>query len=83
MTVKEIIEKNQELEIMYRKALNTIEILEKKIEKLEQENEKLRKQRDILWRAIEIAKQIKNTEKQELHFQKVLEYIRTSEGLEK
>ena len=75
MTIKEIVNRNIELELKYRKALNTIEGLERKIEKLERENEKLRKQRDTLLRAIKIALEISNREKQDLHLQKVLEYI--------
>ncbi|ALG96999.1 hypothetical protein [Sulfolobus monocaudavirus SMV3] len=75
MTIKDIIQRNTELEIEYRKALDTITVLEKKIERLERENEKLRKQRDTLLRAIKIALEISNREKQDLHLKKVLEYI--------
>jgi cell shape-determining protein MreC len=80
MTINEIVRRNQELEIEYRKVLNILEHLEKKVKKLEKENEKLRKQRDILLRAITIALQINNVQKQDLHLRKVLEYIKKSDA---
>jgi len=73
MTTNEIIQRNQELEIQYSKALNVITTLEKKLQKLERENEelkreneKLRRQRDILLRGMHIALQISSKEKQDL-----------------
>jgi len=73
MTINEIIEENEELQIQYSKALNTIAVLEKKLQKLEREkeelkreNEKLRRQRDILLRGMHIALQISSKEKQDL-----------------
>jgi len=83
MTIKDIIQRNEELEALYMKALNLIETLEKKIERLEEENKKLRKQRDTLLRAVEIALQMKNKEKQDLHLSRVLEYLKASENKEK
>ena len=83
MAIKDIIQRNEELELLYIKALNLIETLEKKIERLEEENKKLRKQRDTLLRAIEIALQIKSKEIQDLHLSRVLEYLKASENKEK
>ena len=44
MTINEIIEENEELQIQYSKALNTIAALERKLQKLERENERLQKE---------------------------------------
>ena len=50
--------RNEELELQYAKAIDTITRLETRIKRLEDENMKLRRQNDILIRAIEIATQI-------------------------
>jgi len=83
MTINEIIEENEELQIQYSKALNTIAVLEKKLQKLEREkeelkreNEKLRRQRDILLRGMQIALQISSKEKQDLHLKEVLRKLK-------
>ena len=90
MTINEIIEENEELQILYSKALNTIAALERKLQKLGRENErlqkenislkdenmKLRRQNNILMRAIEIALTIRDREKQDLHLKKVLEKLK-------
>ena len=58
MTLDDIIKRNEELELQYAKAIETITRLQNRIKKLEDENMKLRRQNDILMRAIEIATQI-------------------------
>ena len=58
MTLDDIIKRNEELELQYVKAIETITRLQHRIKKLEDENTKLRRQNDILMRAIEIATQI-------------------------
>jgi len=58
MTLDDIIKRNEELELQYAKAIETITRLQHRIKKLEDENTKLRRQNDILMRAIEIATQI-------------------------
>jgi hypothetical protein len=74
MTIKDVIQRNQELETEYKKALNIITILEKKVEKLERENSKLRRQRDTLLRAIEIASEM--CEEKQYDINKVIEIIK-------
>jgi predicted nuclease with TOPRIM domain len=90
MTVSEIIKENEELQIQYSKALNTIAALERKLQKLERENErlqkenkelleenkKLKKYNNILMRAIEIALTIRDREKQDLHLKAILQKIK-------
>jgi len=61
MTIDDTIRRNEELELQYAKAIETITRLQNRIKKLEDENTKLRKQNDILMRAIEIATQTKET----------------------
>ena len=82
MTVNEIIQQNEELQKQYAKAINTITILERKLEKLQKENQrlaeenkKLRKLNNILMRAIEIALTIKNYDAQTRHLQLVLQKL--------
>ena len=58
VTLDDIIKRNEELELQYVKAIETITRLQNRIKKLEDENMKLRRQNDILMRAIEIATQI-------------------------
>jgi len=58
VTLDDIIKRNEELELQYVKAIETITRLQNRIKKLEDENMKLRRQNDILIRAIEIATQI-------------------------
>jgi len=83
LTVSEIIRRNEELELQYHKALNTIAVLERKIAKLQkenkellEENKKLKKYNNILMRAIEIAIQIKDYNAQTRHLQLVLQKLR-------
>ena len=83
MTINEIIQQNEELQKQYAKAINTITILERKLEKLQKENQrlaeenkKLKKYNNILMRAIEIALTIRDREKQDLHLKKVLEKLK-------
>jgi len=83
MRVNEIIQQNEELQKQYAKAINTITILERKLEKLQKENQrlaeenkKLKKYNNILMRAIEIALTIRDREKQDLHLKKVLEKLK-------
>jgi FtsZ-binding cell division protein ZapB len=76
MTVNEIIRRNEELELQYAKAIDTIIMLKNKIKKLEEENMKLRRQNDILRRAIEIAIQIKDYNAQTIHLKSVLRELR-------
>jgi FtsZ-binding cell division protein ZapB len=83
LTINEIIQQNEELQKQYAKAINTITILERKIEKLQKENQrlaeenkKLKKYNNILTRAIEIALTIRDREKQDLHLKKVLEKLK-------
>jgi len=80
MTINEIIEENEELQIQYSKALNTIAALERKVARLQRENEKLRRQRDILLRGMQIALQISSKEKQDLHLKMIIERIRRETG---
>jgi Protein of unknown function (DUF904). len=82
-TTSEIIRRNEELELQYHKALNTIAALKRKIAKLQkenkellEENKKLKKYNNILTRAIEIALTIRDREKQDLHLKKVLEKLK-------
>ena len=86
MTINEIIQQNEELQLRYARALNTIAALERKIAKLQkenkellEENKKLKKYNNILMRAIEIALTIRDREKQDLHLKKVLESIKDIE----
>jgi len=67
--------RNEELELQYAKAIDTITRLETRIKRLEDENMKLRRQNDILMRAIEITLTIPG-EKQNLHLKEVLEKLR-------
>ena len=67
--------RNEELELQYAKAIDTITRLETRIKRLEDENMKLRRQNDILMRAIEITLTIPG-EKQNLHRKEVLEKLR-------
>ena len=67
--------RNEELELQYAKAVDTITRLQARIKKLEDENTKLRRQNDILMRAIEITLTIPG-EKQDLHLKEVLEKLR-------
>jgi Protein of unknown function (DUF904). len=67
--------RNEELELEYAKAIDTITRLQTRIKKLEDENTKLRRQNDILMRAIEITLTIPG-EKQNLHLKEVLEKLR-------
>jgi len=83
LTINEIIQQNEELQKQYAKAINTITILERKLEKLQKENQrlaeenkKLKKYNNILMRAIEIALTIRDREKQDLHLKKVLEKLK-------
>jgi len=87
MTINEIIQQNEELQLRYARALNTIAALERKIaklqrenEELKRENEKLRRQRDILLRGMQIALQISSKEKQDLHLKMIIEKIRRETG---
>jgi len=87
MTIDEIIKENEELQLKYAKAINTISILEQKVEKLQKENErlkhenrKLRRQRDVLLRAIKIASEMK---KQDVDINKVIELLKDVERTEK
>jgi len=76
MTVSEIIRRNEELELQYAKAIDTITRLQNKIKKLEEENMKLRRQNKILMRAIKIAKQIEDHNTQTRHLKSVLRELR-------
>ena len=76
MTVSEIIRRNEELELQYAKAIDTITRLQNKIKKLEEENMKLRRQNKILMRAIKIAKQIEDNNTQTRHLKSVLRELR-------
>ncbi|QXJ27095.1 Coiled-coil domain protein [Saccharolobus shibatae B12] len=90
MTINEIIEENEELQLRYSKAIDTITKLQNKIAKLQKENERLReenislkdenkklqKQNNILMRAIEIAIQIRDYNAQKGFLKKVLEKLR-------
>jgi cell division protein ZapB len=87
LTINEIIQQNEELQKQYAKAINTINILERKLEKLQKENQrlaeenkKLRKLNNILYRAMEIALQIHNAEAQYRHLKAVLERIKQETG---
>jgi uncharacterized protein YoxC len=90
LTINEIIKENRELELQYHKALNTIAALERKIARLQRENQqlkeenkelleenkKLKKYNNILYRAMEIALQIKDYNAQTRHLQLVLQKLR-------
>ena len=87
MTINEIIQQNEELQKQYAKAINTITILERKLEKLQKENIslkdenlKLKRMNNILMRAIEIALQIHNAEAQYKHLSLVLQKIKEETG---
>jgi FtsZ-binding cell division protein ZapB len=89
MTIHEIIKENEELQLKYTKAIDTITILEQKVEKLQKENErlkrenrKLRRQRDVLLRAIKIASKM-NKEKQDVDINKVIQLLKDVERTEK
>jgi len=70
------VRRNEELEIEYVKAKETIARLENKVEKLERENKKLRKLNNTLINAIIIAQKIPSREKQDLHLSTVVERIK-------
>ena len=87
MTINEIIQQNEELQLRYARALNTIAALERKIAKLQkenkellEENKKLKKYNNILMRAIEIALTIRDREKQDLHLKAILQKIKEETG---
>ena len=87
MTINEIIQQNEELQIQYSKALSTITMLERKLERLQKENQslaeenkKLRRLNNILRRAIEIALQIHDSEAQYKHLRAVLDRIKQETG---
>jgi FtsZ-binding cell division protein ZapB len=87
LTVSEIIRRNEELELQYAKAIDTITKLQNKIARLEkenkellEENKKLKKYNNILMRAIEIALTIRDREKQDLHLKAVLQKIKEETG---
>jgi len=73
--MRDITRRNEELELEYAKAIDTITRLQARIKKLEDENTRLRRQNDILMRAIEITLTIPG-EKQDLHLKEVLEKLR-------
>ncbi|WP_062088540.1 cell division protein ZapB [Sulfolobus acidocaldarius] len=87
MTINEIIQQNEELQLRYAKAIDTITKLQNKIARLEkenkellEENKKLKKYNNILMRAIEIALQIKDYNAQTRHLQLVLQKIKEETG---
>ena len=80
MTKDEIIKENEELRLEYAKAINTISILERKLEKLQKENKRLRnenrklkRQNKVLRRAMEIVEQMNN---EELDFKRVIQLLK-------
>jgi len=80
MTKDEIIKENEELQLRYAKAINTISILERKLEKLKKENKRLRnenrklkRQNRVLRRAMEIVEQMN---KEELDFKRVIQLLK-------
>jgi len=82
MTKDEIIKENEELQLRYAKAINTISILERKLEKLKKENQRLRnenrklkRQNMVLRRAMEIVEQM-SREKRELDFERVIQLLK-------
>ena len=86
MTVNEIIQQNEELQLRYAKAIDTITKLQNKIARLERENQQLKeenkelkKYNNILMRAIEIALTIRDREKQDLHLKKILQHLKNIE----
>nr|WP_011225174.1 cell division protein ZapB [Sulfolobus islandicus]CAG38212.1 hypothetical protein [Sulfolobus islandicus] len=83
MTINQVYQELEELQLQYSRALNTIATLEKKLQKLErenrevlEENKKLRKLNNTLVNAIKIAIQIHNAEAQYRHLKAVLEKLR-------
>jgi FtsZ-binding cell division protein ZapB len=88
MTKDEIIRENEELQLRYAKAINTISILERKLEKLQKENKrlrnenrKLRMQNKVLRRAMEIIRQMN---KEELDFKRIIQLLKKDvEGMKK
>lgn len=79
MTINQLYQELEELRNQYTKALNTISILEKKLKKLEAENKQLKEEikrlqriNNILYRAIELAAKMKNTELQIKFLKEVL-----------
>jgi len=80
MMSNEIIRRNEELELQYAKAIDTIARLENRVQRLEEENAKLRKQVNTLMRALEIASQIKDYNAQTKHLESVLEKLKEKYG---
>ncbi|BAB66407.1 hypothetical protein STK_13448 [Sulfurisphaera tokodaii str. 7] len=90
MTINEVYQQLDELQLKYSKAIDTITKLQNKIARLQRENEqlkeqnrelleenkKLRKLNNILYKAMEIAVNIENPEAQTRHLKKVLEKLR-------
>ena len=76
----EIIRRNEELELQYAKAIDTIARLENRVQRLEEENAKLRKQVNTLMRALEIASQIKDYNAQTKHLESVLKKLKEKYG---
>ena len=58
MTVNEIIQQNEELQLQYSRALETIAKLERKLQKLERENEELKQRLEALQRDHEELRRI-------------------------
>jgi len=80
MMSNEIIRRNEELELQYAKAIDTIARLENRVQRLEEENAKLRKQVNTLMRALEIASQIKDYNAQTKHLESVLKKLKEKYG---
>jgi len=80
MMNNEIIRRNEELELQYAKAIDTIARLENRVQRLEEENAKLRKQVNTLMRALEIASQIKDYNAQTKHLESVLKKLKEKYG---
>ena len=80
MMNNEIIRRNEELELQYAKAIDTIARLENRVQRLEEENAKLRKQVNTLMRALEIAIQIKDYNVQTKHLESVLKKLKEKYG---
>lgn len=83
MTINQVYQELEELQLQYSRALNTIAALERKVAELQkenrelrEENKKLQKQNNILMRAIEIALTIRDYNAQTRHLQLVLQKIK-------
>jgi Protein of unknown function (DUF904). len=76
MTVSEIIRRNEELELQYAKAIDTITRLQSRIKKLEEEKHETEEAKRYIKEGYKIAIQIEDHNAQTRHLKSVLRELR-------